>query len=175
MYRPTPRDVLWLLWCPRYLWFARRVGVWPSERMRAGREAEEAARPFIASALGAEPRRVYVDAGWFHGEVDLVARGAEASPIEIKLGPARREHRYQLYAEALLLREGLGYAVRAGYIYYVEEGRLERVRIGAEELGAARRLLRAAARVVEGAAPPVRPSAKCSYCEYRNLCPLPRR
>ncbi len=150
------------------------MGVPPSERMLAGKRAEEEARPFLAAALGAEPRRVYVDAGWFHGEVDLVTQRSEASPVEIKLGPRREEHRLQLYAEALLVLEGLRLPVRRGYIYYVEEGELARARIGGDELSLARRLLKAAARVVEGPPPLARPSHKCRYCEFARVCGAPR-
>lgn len=114
MYRPTPKDVLELFWCPRYLWFFRRFGVSPSERMRRGREAEVAAKRRLVSMLKAEVETVFVDVGWARGSVDAVVRRFGAAPVEVKLGARRDDlYRWQLYAEAYLLWGGWGWGCPA--------------------------------------------------------------
>ena len=167
--KPTPRDVLNLLWCPRYLWFSKRLGVRVTPSMRRGRAEEEAIRRRLASILGGEPRPVYVDAGWAHGTVDILARRFSATPVEIKTGVPWSGHKWQLLAEAYLVKAGLGYAVHKAYLAYREEVR--RLDVTPSDLAAAERLLSKAADVVEGPPPPPRRSARCRYCEFRALCP----
>lgn len=166
-YRPTPWDVLELEYCPRYLWLSKRHGVPVTPSMAAGRKKEGELRRFLAQALGAEPRPVYIDAGWAHGVVDLLARGRGASPVEIKTGAPRREHKWQVYAEAYLARTA-GYAVSAAYVAYGE--RIYRLMVTSAELKAAEGLLARAAAVVEGPPPPPIKSGKCLYCQYRAIC-----
>lgn len=156
-----------LEWCPRYLWLSKRHGVPVTPSMAAGRAREAELRRFLAKALGAEPKPVYIDAGWAHGVVDLLVRRIAASPVEVKNGVPRREHRWQLYAEAYLAKAA-GYAVYAGYLAYGE--RIHKVQITKAELEAAEALLAKAAEVVEGPPPPPARSGKCSYCQYRAVC-----
>lgn len=169
MYRPSPWDVLELEYCPRYLWLSKRLGVPATPRMLEGRRVEEAARRRLAEVLRAEPRQVYIDVGWAHGVVDMVARRFAAAPVEIKAGPVRREHKYQLLAEAYLVREA-GNAVREGVLYYHELGRIIRRVVTPSDLRLGEELLHKAAEVVEGPPPPPRPSPKCRYCQFRPLC-----
>ena len=169
VYRPTPWDVLELEWCPRYLWFARRLGVPTTPRMLAGKRAEEAARRRLAEALGAEPRPALIDVGWAYGVVDMVARRYAATPVEIKAGPPRREHKAQLLAEAYLVKES-GSAVREGVLYYHELNRLMRRAVTPGDIRLGEELLHKAAEVVEGPPPPARPGPRCRYCQYRAVC-----
>ncbi|ACB39518.1 CRISPR-associated protein Cas4 [Pyrobaculum neutrophilum] len=166
-YRPTPWDVLELEWCPRYLWLSKRHGVPTTPSMAKGRQEEQALRKKLAAALGAEPKPVYIDAGWTHGVVDMVARRHSAVPVEIKTGVPRREHKWQLYAEAYLVK-AQGHSVSLGVIAYGE--RLARLQITPAELKVAEALLIKAAEVVEGPPPPPRKTPKCAYCQYRPIC-----
>jgi CRISPR-associated protein Cas4 len=106
-HRPTPWDVLELEWCPRYLWLSKRHGVPVTPSMAKGKAEEGVLRKRLAAALGGEPRPVYIDAGWAHGVVDMLARGRSAVPVEIKTGVPRREHKWQVYAEAYLVKTSL--------------------------------------------------------------------
>nr|WP_287069578.1 CRISPR-associated protein Cas4 [Pyrobaculum sp.] len=166
-YRPTPWDVLELEWCPRYLWLSKRHGVPMTPNMAAGRGAEAGLRRFLAKALGAEPKPVYIDAGWAHGVVDILVKRVAASPVEIKTGLPRREHKWQLYAEAYLVKAA-GCAVYTGYITYGEK--IYRLQISKAELKAAETLLVKAAEVIEGPPPPPVKTGKCAYCQYRAIC-----
>ncbi|AET32343.1 CRISPR-associated protein Cas4 [Pyrobaculum ferrireducens] len=166
-YRPTPWDVLELEYCPRYLWLSKRHGVPVTPSMRAGKSAEPELRRRLAAALGGEPRPVYIDAGWAHGVVDLLVVRKSAVPVEIKTGAPRPEHKWQLYAEAYLVKAA-GYAVTRGVLAYGE--RLRSLQVTPAELKAAERLLAKAAEVVEGPPPPPRRSPKCAYCQYRAIC-----
>lgn len=166
-YRPTPWDVLELEWCPRYLWLSKRHGVPVTPSMAEGRKREAEARRLLAEALGAEPRPVRIDAGWAYGVVDLVAKRATAVPVEIKTGVPRPEHKAQLYAEAFLVKAS-GLSVFRGALAYGTS--IKWLTITPQEIRAGEALLQKAAEVVEGAPPPPKRSAKCSYCQYRNIC-----
>jgi CRISPR-associated exonuclease Cas4 len=166
-YRPTPWDVLELEWCPRYLWLSKRHGVPVTPSMARGRAGERALRRKLAAALGGEPRPVYIDAGWAHGVVDMLARGRSAVPVEIKTGAPRREHKWQAYAEAYLIKASL-MSVSQAVLAYGE--RIVRLAVTPAELRAAETLLWKAAEVVEGPPPPPRRSPKCLYCQYRPIC-----
>ncbi len=166
-YRPTPWDVLELEWCPRYLWLSKRHGVPVTPSMAKGKAEEGALRKRLAAALGGEPKPVYIDAGWAHGVVDMLARGRSAVPVEIKTGVPRREHKWQVYAEAYLVKASL-MSVSQAVLAYGE--RIIRLTVTAAELKAAEALLHKAAEVVEGPPPPPRKTAKCLYCQYRPIC-----
>lgn len=166
--RPTPWDVLELLWCPRYLWLSKRHGVPLTPSMAKGKRAEEDIRRRLAPLLGGEPRPVYIDAGWTHGVVDLIAKRAAAVPVEIKTGVPRPEHKWQLYAEAYLVKAGLGYAVHKAYLAYGTD--VKKLDVTPMDLAAAEKLLEKARDVAEGPPPPPRRSAKCHYCQYRPIC-----
>jgi len=166
-YRPTPWDVLELEWCPRYLWLSKRHGVPVTPSMAKGKAEEGALRKRLAAALGGEPKPVYIDAGWAHGVVDMPARGRSAVPVEIKTGVPRREHKWQVYAEAYLMKASL-MSVSQAVLAYGE--RIIRLTATAAELKAAEALLHKAAEVVEGPPPPPKKTAKCLYCQYRPIC-----
>lgn len=166
-YRPTPWDVLELEWCPRYLWLSKRHGVPVTPSMKSGRRQENALRAALAEALGGEPRPVYIDAGWAHGVVEMVAKRLGAVPVEIKTGLPRPEHKWQLYAEAYLVKAA-GYSATRGALAYGT--RVRWLTITPHEVKAGEALLWKAAEVVEGPPPPPKRSAKCTYCQYRNIC-----
>ncbi|MFZ8806557.1 MAG: hypothetical protein ACO2PN_00425 [Pyrobaculum sp.] len=102
-----------LEWCLRYLWLSKRHGVSATPSMTKGKAEEGALRRRLAAALGGEPKPVYIDAGWAHGVVDMLARGGSAVSVEIKTGVPRREHKWQVYAEAYLVKASLMSASRA--------------------------------------------------------------
>jgi CRISPR-associated exonuclease Cas4 len=166
-FRPTPWDVLELEWCPRYLWLSKRHGVPVTPSMAKGKAEEGALRRRLAAALGGEHRPVYIDVGWARGVVDMLARGRSAVPVEIKTGVPRREHKWQVYAEAYLVKTSL-MSVSQAVLAYGE--RIIRLTVTAAELKAAEALLHKAAEVVEGPPPPPRKAAKCLYCQYRPIC-----
>ena len=159
--------MLELEWCPRYLWLSKRHGVPVTPSMARGRAEEGPLRRRLAASLGGEPKPVYIDAGWAHGVVDMVARGRAAVPVEIKTGVPRREHKWQLYAEAYLVKTAL-MSVSQAVLAYGEK--IIRLTVTRGELKAAETLLHKAAEVVEGPPPPPRKSAKCLYCQYRPIC-----
>ncbi|MBP1449643.1 MAG: CRISPR-associated protein Cas4 [Thermoproteus sp.] len=169
-YKPTPKDVLELMWCPRYLWYMRHIPLPPTERMLAGKRAEAAAVRRLSAMLKAEPKLVYVDVGWARGVIDAVAK--RRSPVEVKLGPRREIYRWQLYAEAYLLANALRMAVYEAYIYYIDRDQLDKYAIGPDELKTGEILLKKAKKVVEGPPPISSKTPKCGYCEYRNICEI---
>ncbi len=174
-YRPTPRDVLELAWCPRYLWYTRHVPVPPTERMKAGKHVEEAAKRRLAARLRAEVNTLYIDIGWARGAIDAVLRKHAAAPIEVKMGPKRDIYRWQLYAEAYIMARGLGTAVHRAYLYYADTDTLEEKPITTSEMKIAEKMLIKARTVVEGPPPPAQRTPKCRYCEYRNICEIPQK
>ena len=156
-----------LEWCPRYLWLWKRRGVPVTPSMAKGKAEEGALRRRLAAALGGEPKPVYIDAGWAHGVVDMLAQGRSAVPVEIKTGVPRREHKWQVYAEAYLVKASL-MSVSQAVLAYGEM--IIRLTVTAAELKAAEALLHKAAEVVEGPPPPPKKTAKCLYCQYRPIC-----
>lgn len=165
--KPTPWDVLELLWCPRYLWLAKRHGVPTTPSMAEGKRREETIRKRLAEALGTEPRPVYIDAGWAHGVVDMVTWRYAAAPVEIKTGKPLREHKWQLYAEAYLIKAA-GHSVHKAYLAYGLE--IKTLQVTKQDLATAERLLDKAAKVALGPPPPPIKTAKCEYCQYRPIC-----
>jgi CRISPR-associated exonuclease Cas4 len=104
----------------------------------------------------------------------LLTTGRERIPVEYKdtLGGVRANHRFQLAAYALLLREMPGPPVRRGMVFIIPEQRVQSVRLDA---GLEREVREAAAEIramiaAEQIPPPADRWAKCRDCEFYRFC-----
>lgn len=104
----------------------------------------------------------------------LLETDEERVPVEYKdtLGGVRQNHRVQLAAYALLLRESPGPPVRRGMVFIIPEHRVVSVRLD----GTLERTVREALREIREALatetlpPPADRWAKCRDCEYLRFC-----
>lgn len=104
----------------------------------------------------------------------LLTTGQERIPVEYKdtLGGVRPNHRFQLAAYALLLREMPGPPVRRGMVFIIPEQRVQSVRLDASlerEVRAAAAEIRAMI-AAEQMPPPADRWAKCRDCEFYRFC-----
>jgi CRISPR-associated exonuclease Cas4 len=157
----------------------------PTYKMERGKdvqaavEALERRRGFRAYGLMEGERQFSV---WLHserlglsGKLDLLIVTPDACyPVDFKdtEGGARRNHRLQLAAYALLAEETFGRPAPRGFIYLVPRRAVTMIELTETDRQEVREALAAIRRTIareELPAPtPVR--AKCQVCEYRNYC-----
>lgn len=139
----------------------------------------EARRTLKAYGLAQGARRFHVRLSstrlGITGVVDALLETAnERIPVEYKdtLGGVRQNHRVQLAAYAMLLRELPGPPVRRGMVFVIPEDRAYSVRLDAalettvlQALAAMRSTL-----VTEDLPPPADRWAKCRDCEFLRFC-----
>jgi len=139
----------------------------------------EARRTLKAYGLTEGQRRFHVrltsEAMGVTGMLDaLLETPAERIPVEYKdtLGGVRLNHRVQLAAYALLLRELPGPPVRRGMLFVIPENRAYSVRLDATLEATVRQALSAIRHTLlsERLPPPADRWAKCRDCEFLRFC-----
>lgn len=104
----------------------------------------------------------------------LLETSEERIPVEYKdtLGGVRLNHRVQLAAYALLLRELAGPPVRRGMVFIIPEQRVVSVRLDAALEQVVRTALSEIRQALawEELPPPADRWAKCRDCEYLRFC-----
>ena len=109
------------------------------------------------------------------GSLDLLIETGDALyPVDYKetTGPPRENHRWQLAAYALLLREVDGRRVNSGYIRTLPQGDVWPMELPDDLLAQVEGELDAMRQMVEREEfpPPTAVRARCEECEYRNYC-----
>jgi CRISPR-associated exonuclease Cas4 len=139
----------------------------------------EARRTLKAYGLSEGQRRFHVrltsEALGLTGVLDaLLETPEERIPVEYKdtLGGVRLNHRAQLAAYALLLRELPGPPVRRGMVFVIPEEKVYPVRLEPELEASVREALAGIRRSLarEELPPPADRWAKCRDCEYLRFC-----
>ena len=109
----------------------------------------------------------------------LITRLGEHVPVEVKWAEepgksraAKRDHRLQMAAYALLIEEHYGATVKRGYIYYIRSGRIAKVHIDSSLKREVKDIIRRIYDIIEGEAEPkVKVGrAKCKNCGWRVYC-----
>jgi CRISPR-associated exonuclease Cas4 len=159
--------------------FARTYKMERGKNVEAAVEAMEKRRGLRRYGLDSGERRFGV---WlrserlgFAGKLDLlIVAGRKAYPVDFKdtEGGARRNHRVQLAAYALLVEESLGFAVPSAFVYLIPSKELVRVEVGVRERAEVIAALEEMRKFImdERIPEPTGVTARCVACEYRNYC-----
>lgn len=159
-----------------------RAPTYKMERGKAVQEATEALerrRGFRAYGVRDGERRFGV---WLHsarlglsGKLDLLILTSEACyPVDFKdtEGGARRNHRLQLAAYALLAEEAFNRPAPEGFIYLVPQKQVVRVQLTDVDRNEVERAVVDIRQMVaqERLPEPTTVRTRCTVCEYRNYC-----
>jgi CRISPR-associated protein Cas4 len=109
------------------------------------------------------------------GKLDLLIVTPEACyPVDFKdtEGGARRNHRQQLAAYALLVEEAFGRPVPDVFVYLVPRKTIVHIPLTEADHGEVRQALAGMRRMItrEELPPPTEVRARCEVCEYQNYC-----
>lgn len=186
----TPSDVLEHLFCGRFTYFERHLGL-PEfqerrEKVRRGRElhaAREATnRAYLRRRLDVVEKRLDVSLSsprhHLRGRLDEVLLFADgtAGPLDYKFAkdPGRiyATLRIQSAIYALLIRECYGRPVRRGFVVYTRSrNRVVEVIYTPEDFLRVGRTVREIVEVVQrGRLPRRAPASRCVDCCYRPIC-----
>ena len=177
-------------YCPRKLYFIRKLGLYPPERkkMLAGagehwREHERVGRRKTLYGFPEEEvEEVLKDVPLedeelgLYGRADTVLRlkSGELIPVDVKysdLSFVSLPWRKQMVAYSLLLERKFGVRIRRGLIYLFPSRRVLWVIMGSEDKLALTRDLEKMRRLIDSdTVPPKVSSEKCGYCEVRKFC-----
>ncbi len=183
-------EVYQYFYCPRKLYFIRKLGLYPPERkkMELGQrqhEREPGRSKRRRTVFGFPEEEVAAilhdvpledkELGLF-GKADLVLRlkNGELVPVEVKYSDftsVSRAWRKQMTAYVLLLERKFGVAIKRAVIYVLPAKRLLSVWVSPEDKRQLVRDLERMRRVVESDSPP-RPVSveRCGYCEVMKYC-----
>jgi CRISPR-associated exonuclease Cas4 len=183
-------EVYQYFYCPRKLYFIRKLGIYPPERKKmelgAGQHEKEPGRTKRRTSIYGFPvedvKRVLHDMpledrelGLF-GKVDTAVelRSGEVILVDVKysdVGFVTRAWKKQMVAYAVLLERALGRRVDRGMIFLLPSKRVLWVRLTAEDKMELPRDLERMRRVVESDSLPQKVSReRCGYCEVARFC-----
>lgn len=183
----TATDLKQWAYCQRipYYRYVLPVAPAPTYKMQRGKdvqaavEALERRRGFRAYGVGEGERRFAV---WLHsprlglsGKLDLLILTADACyPVDFKdtEGGARRNHRVQLAAYAMLAEEVFERPAPQGFIYLVPRKAVVAIDLTEADRQDVRDALAGIRQLIvrEELPPPTTVRARCGVCEYRNYC-----
>jgi CRISPR-associated exonuclease Cas4 len=186
----TPSDVLEHLFCGRFTYFERHLGL-PEfqgrrEKVRRGRALhavrEATNRAYLRRRLGVTSKRIDVSLAsprlHLRGRLDEVLFFADgtAGPLDHKFardpGRVYPTLRLQSAIYALLIRENFGVPVRRDYIVYTRSAnRVVEVAYQPEDFRRVGAVVREVLAVLSrGHLPRRAPAARCADCCYRPIC-----
>jgi CRISPR-associated exonuclease Cas4 len=186
--RLTVWEVYQYFYCPRKLYFIRKLGLYPAQPKKVTfggeeheRERERARRrKEIYGLLKEEIQEVLEDVSLENeelvGKADTVLKlkNGELVPVEIKdsdLGFVSRAWRKQLVAYSVLLEKKFETRIRHAILCLLPSKKVFKIEIGEAEKRELLRDLERMRRVVRGDdLPPPTSSEKCGYCEVAKFC-----
>lgn len=183
-------EVYQYFYCPRKLYFIRKLSVYPPERKKMelgskqhGREHRRSGRRKTVYGFPLEEvERILRDIPLedpglgLHGRADTVLRlrSGELIPVEVKhsdLSFISRAWRKQMVAYAVLLERKLGVRIKRGLIYTLPAKRMLWVNLTPEDKLELVKDLDRMRRVVDSdALPPKVSRERCGYCEVAKFC-----
>jgi CRISPR-associated exonuclease Cas4 len=183
----TATDLKQWAYCPRIVFYRHVLPVRsaPTYKMERGKEIQAAVealerrRGFRAYGMREGERHFGL---WLHsdrlglsGKLDLLIVTRDACyPVDFKdtEGGARRNHRLQLAAYALLAEEAFARPAPDGFVYLVPEKRVVALALTEADRDEVRHALAGVCRMIERQElPPATPvRRRCSPCEFRNYC-----
>ena len=183
-------EVYQYFYCPRKLYFIRKLSVYPPERKKmelgSAQHGREPGRSQRRRSIYGFPEEevaailhdiVLEDAGLgLYGRADTVLRlkSGELIPVDVKysdLDFVSRAWRKQMVAYAVLLERKFGVRIKRGVVYVLPTKRLLSINLGAEEKAELLKDLRRMRRIVNSDTLPPKVSAeKCGYCEVGKYC-----
>ncbi|KUO42245.1 MAG: hypothetical protein APU95_05660 [Hadesarchaea archaeon YNP_N21] len=183
-------EVYQYFYCPRKLYFIRKLGVYPPERKKmelgAGQHEREPSRTRRRTTIYGFPveevKQVLHDIsledlelGLF-GKADTVVelKDGEIIPVDVKYSDVEfvtRAWRKQMVAYAVLLERALGKRVDRGIIFILPSKRVLWVKLTAEEKSELSKDLERMRKVINSdALPPKVSQERCGYCEVAKFC-----
>jgi CRISPR-associated exonuclease Cas4 len=183
----TATDLKQWAYCPRIPFYHHVLPVRPAPTYKMSRgkdiqaavETLERRRGFRGYGMREGERRFGL---WLHsdrlglsGKLDLLIVTADACyPVDFKdtTGGARRNHRLQLAAYALLAEEAFERPAPDGFIYLVPEKRIVAIGLTEGDRDDVRHALADMRRMIalEELPPPTSIRARCTACEFQNYC-----
>jgi CRISPR-associated exonuclease Cas4 len=183
-------EVYQYFYCPRKLYFIRKLGVYPPERKKmelgAGQHEREPRRTRRRTTIYGFPveevKQVLHDIsledlelGLF-GKADTVVelKDGEIIPVDVKYSDVEfvtRAWRKQMVAYAVLLERALRKRVDRGMIFLLPSKRVLWVKLTAEDKSELSRDLERMRKVINSdALPPNVSQERCGYCEVAKFC-----
>ncbi len=182
-------DVKEYLYCPRSVYYTRVLGIKKpqTERMRYGKEVQEdikrleKRRKTILMKFKLGNCKIFnkifkVSEYGLIASVDYIVN-SNGTPIPIELKVYNTDnlytsHEYQVMFQAVTMELALGRIIPECYVYYVESGKIFRIRMNCDKrISVLELVLKIRETIKTGHLPEVRRSRKCTCCEFRNICP----
>lgn len=187
----TVSDALEYLFCPRFIFFERCLGIAQREERRfkvlKGRELhdsrEKVNRDYIRKKLKCVRKEtsVYLTSRRYHfkGEVDevLFLEDGTAAPLDYKYAEFKdtvyRTHKYQAALYGLLIMEHFSVNVKRGFVCYTRSNHhVEEIDFREKDYEIARQIVREILEIIQRGYYPegTKQKARCVDCTYRNIC-----
>jgi CRISPR-associated exonuclease Cas4 len=183
-------EVYQYFYCPRKLYFIRKLGIYPPERKKmelgSGQHEREPGRTRRRTTVYGfsieEVGRVLHDIPLEDRELGLFGRAdtvvelksGELIPVDVKysdVGFVTRAWKKQMVAYAVLLERVFGKRIDRGTIFLLPSRRVLWVRLTAEEKGELPRDLERMRKVIDSDALPRGANReRCGYCEVAKFC-----
>jgi len=188
----TPSDVLEYLYCPRFLYYERVLGIPEHQELRLkvqlGRELHHDRAhsnvAYLRKKLGVVRKEIDVHLASerlrLSGRVDevLFLENGEAAPLDYKFaewdGRVYLNQRVQSLLYAAMIHECLGLTVSTGYVAYVRGAEhIEKLVFTPTDFLHAEAVLARMQGIVQSAHFPgaTKTRNRCPDCCYRNICP----
>ncbi|WP_048203440.1 CRISPR-associated protein Cas4 [Methanocaldococcus infernus] len=190
----TVSDVIEYLYCPRFVYFERVLGILQHEEKREkvliGRHIHELKekinKNYIRKSINAKSKysNVYLSSKKYKivGIVDevLELNDGSFSPLDYKFAEYKsrlfKTYKYQSVLYGLLIKENFNVNVNKGFIVYVRSGNLiKEIKFKKEDFKKAIEFIKLIFEIIEDEKFPIDIKVnkkKCIDCCYRNLCCL---
>lgn len=187
----TVSDALEYLFCPRFIFFERCLGIAQREERRfkvqKGRELHESRekvnRDYVRMRLDCVRKEisVYLTSHKYHfkGEVDevLFLGDGTAAPLDYKYAEYKdtvyRTHKYQAALYGLLIMEHFGVEVKKGFVCYTRSNnQVVEIDFREKDYEKARQIVREILEIIQRGYYPegTKQKARCVDCTYKNIC-----
>jgi len=168
-------DLIQYLYCPRKVYFIKVMGIkLKKPKMEFGKELHDKLR---IKCDGDIIYNLYLESESYgiRGVVDAVIKENDNYyPVDAKFTRFNKlfySWKMQLTAYAVLIEENFDVTIRKGYIYFIDEKKLEEIEIAPEDKKALREMVKKVETIInEEKIPNVEKSRKCEYCEMKKLC-----
>lgn len=187
----TVSDALEYLFCPRFIFFERCLGIAQREERRykvqKGRELHESRekvnRDYVRKRLNCVRKEisVYLTSQKYHfkGEVDevLFLEDGTAAPLDYKYAEFKntiyKTHKYQAALYGILIMEHFGVDVKKGFVCYTRSNNyVVEIDFRQKDFEMAKQIVREILMIIQRGYYPegTKQKARCVDCTYKNIC-----